>query len=529
MIAVCPIPVGATIFTMPKPSLDEKPAEKAPAPGRVAELTDSPIKTKLLVVLCAAMIGFASHFAGVSFSALKTPLKKELKLTNTQIALTQSSDNILQTILPLAAGFLFDFYGTGWGSLVTTVLVTIGNVGVAAGVTFNSFGLLAGGRVVYGAGAGAVNVIQQLIISKWFSGKELATAMAALLTVNRLGSSIGQWVLGSATPNRPFWFGSWITVAVSVGSILFNIAYVLVLKRTERFVLSTDQKAEAKKRKAFTPKALFHFQGLFWILSCVHLLSSGLMNSYLGISPDFLTQRDKKDLVSANYKSVISLAVTAAVYPFMGPFVDRFGHRLSFSLLSNALLIFFFVAMNWTHMDSTFLMVLFAFTIPFKALASLVAIPILVPDAWLGTAFAVYKCLNAVATATFDNLVGVLQDGSKKKDSYFGVMVMFTAIAVAAFVINVVWWWVDRTKYDGLLQKNNKEREGFMAAKKADEDQAAAAGDNMTGGKLKLTRAGPAVLFVLALLGTWIFYIVLAVNNANAPEPAPKAGKKLLF
>ncbi|KAI9188959.1 hypothetical protein H9P43_000381 [Blastocladiella emersonii ATCC 22665] len=490
------------------------------------DLAETPLTTKILVVLCAAMIGFGSHFAGVSFSALKTPLKKELKLSNESYALTQSSDNLLQTVLPLLAGILYDYYGTGWGSLVTTLLVSLGNLGVAIGVTSSSYPWLILGRLVYGAGAGSVNVCQQLIISHWFYGKELATALGVLLTINRLGSAIGQWVMGSATPNRPFWYGSWITVGVSCGSVLFNIAYVLLLKRVERNAPSADQRAAIRRRKTFTPKSMLHFSGYFWLIMLIHALVSGVMNSFLGVAPDFLTKRDKKDLVTANYRSVTSLVVTAAVYPFMGPIVDRFGHRISFSLLSNALLIFVLAMMNWTHMDSTFLMVVFAFTIPFKALASLASLPVICDFQSLGTAFAIYRCLNAVATASFDNLVGVIQDASAK-GSYSGVFVFFVCVIGVAFVLNLVWWWVDQSKFDGLLQKNNQEREGFMAAKKAEEDAAAEAGVNVHAGhRVRPVRALCAAVFVVALLATWAFYITQTVRTMNAPAaPATKTGK----
>ncbi|ORZ34113.1 major facilitator superfamily domain-containing protein [Catenaria anguillulae PL171] len=495
------------------------------------DLVDTPLKMKIAVVFCASMIGFASHFAGVSFSALKGPLQKEcltsldLKLTNSQYAVTQSSDNVMGTVLPLLAGFLYDYYGTGWGSLVTTLVVTLGNIFTAWGVTSYSYPLIIVGRLIYGSGAGSVNVVQQMIIAHWFNGTELASAMAALLTINRLGAAIGQWVMGSATPDKPFWYGSWITVGVSLASVLFNVMYVLLLKRVEKFRASADEKEHIKRRKTFTPKALLHLSGLFWIVIAVHFCAAGVMNSFMGVATDFMAKRDGNTNAAANYRQVVSLVVTAAVYPFMGPIVDRFGHRISFNILSNILLAVVMVLMYWTSVDSYAVMIIFAFTIPFKALASLAAIPIIVPTGHFGTSFAIYRCANSIATAAFDNIIGIIQDANKNK--YTGVFIFFLCIIGVALALNLVWYGMDRYKYNSLLQKNNKEREEFMANKLKLEAEADAAGKDVTEGKkLRPVRVGMAALFVLALIATWVLYIVLMVQTMNKPAAAGKKGGK---
>ncbi|KAJ3359950.1 hypothetical protein GGF32_008853 [Allomyces javanicus] len=506
----------------------ERDSDTASVTGRVSALAKVPLKYKILALFCAAMIGFGSHFGGVSYGTLKTQLKKEMKLSNSQYAVTQAANDVLTTFMPLLGGFLFDYYGTGVGSLVTTVLVACGILTTAVALDTASFGTLVAGRMIYGVGSGAVNVIQQLIIAQWFEGTGLATAMAILLAINRAGTAIGTAVVVPASVGRFYSFGTWIAVGVAAGSVVFNVFYVLTLKRVERQQLSDADRAAMRRKKSFSPTAMLRLPGMFWLIMVVHYLASAVMNGYLGIAADFIVQRDKVNVVTAVYNSTISLAVTAVVYVLCGPLVDRFGHRISLSLLSNVLLILFFVLMEWTRASSLGMMIMFAFTIPFKALASLVAIPLLVPTSVLGTSFAIYRCTNSIASAITDTLSGVIQDASTgNKDKYTGVVIFYLAMAVGAFLLNLVWWRFDQRDYDGMLQKPAAQQEEYLEEKKRREEAEADQAE-VTSFKPRFTwrwtwSSFAAIVWVVALNAAWILFLVVAVKSGSA-TPA-KGGK----
>jgi len=44
------------------------------------------------------------------------------------------------------------------------------------------------GRVIFGLGGESMNVIQTVVVSRWFFGKELAFALGLNITMSRLGS-----------------------------------------------------------------------------------------------------------------------------------------------------------------------------------------------------------------------------------------------------------------------------------------------------------------------------------------------------
>jgi MFS family permease len=46
--------------------------------------------------------------------------------------------------------------------------------------------MMVAGRILYGIGSGTVVIVQETILSQWFSGRSLAAVVALMLTVSRL-------------------------------------------------------------------------------------------------------------------------------------------------------------------------------------------------------------------------------------------------------------------------------------------------------------------------------------------------------
>ena len=52
----------------------------------------------------------------------------------------------------------------------------------------NQYIIMFGGRFVFGLGGGAVTIVQNVILAKWFRADELATAFGCVLATSRLAS-----------------------------------------------------------------------------------------------------------------------------------------------------------------------------------------------------------------------------------------------------------------------------------------------------------------------------------------------------
>lgn len=90
----------------------------------------------------------------------------------------------------MLGGIFIDAFGTIPGALLSTLLITSGNVLVAASASSKSLYTMVFSRVLYGIGSGTVVIVQETILSQWFKGRSLAAVVALMLTVSRLVTTL---------------------------------------------------------------------------------------------------------------------------------------------------------------------------------------------------------------------------------------------------------------------------------------------------------------------------------------------------
>jgi MFS family permease len=126
----------------------------------------------------------------------------------------QSSVAIVNTVLPVLGGIFVDAFGTIPGSLITTLLITSGNILVALSISSTNLTMLILGRLFYGIGSGTVVIVQETILSQWFRGRSLAAVVALMLTVSRLASFLAQaMVVPIANWSGWYGYGFWVSSA----------------------------------------------------------------------------------------------------------------------------------------------------------------------------------------------------------------------------------------------------------------------------------------------------------------------------
>lgn len=70
-----------------------------------------PLKWKLASILMVSAIGFGSNWSSGITGAMKSTLKKELHINNTQYALLEASEDFMVTLLMLVSGVVTDRIG----------------------------------------------------------------------------------------------------------------------------------------------------------------------------------------------------------------------------------------------------------------------------------------------------------------------------------------------------------------------------------------------------------------------------------
>lgn len=96
---------GVQVVTEKQPSSEVSSGPPSDGPAPV------PLSWKLASVLLVTLICFGSKWSSGITAAMKTTMKKELKINNTQFALLEASEDFMTTCLILVSGLVTDRIG----------------------------------------------------------------------------------------------------------------------------------------------------------------------------------------------------------------------------------------------------------------------------------------------------------------------------------------------------------------------------------------------------------------------------------
>eukprot|EP01119_Soliformovum_irregulare_P001598 TRINITY_DN1131_c0_g1_i1.p1 TRINITY_DN1131_c0_g1~~TRINITY_DN1131_c0_g1_i1.p1 ORF type:complete len:475 (+),score=90.57 TRINITY_DN1131_c0_g1_i1:29-1426(+) len=250
------------------------------------------------------------------------------------------------TILVFFGGIVGDKIGLRLSGLIFVTLCLIGAVLVALGSQLigvltpaTGYIITVAGRVVFGCGAESLNVIQNAMISRWFSGgRELAFAMGLALSISRLGDFLALSVTSSIAHKMGsfdwiLWGGA-ILIAISLGSVLI---YSVMDKASERFF---PNRVVDPTENQLNFRAVLRFDLRFWLIAIACLSYYGGIFPFISILGHFLTAAygmENAETVSW-YSSVITLA-SMCLSPFLGKFLDIVARRPYFVVFGSMVVI----------------------------------------------------------------------------------------------------------------------------------------------------------------------------------------------
>lgn len=157
------------------------------------DLPPVPLSWKLASVVIVSCIGFGSNWSSGITGAMKTTLKKELKIDNTKFALLEASEDFMVTLLILFAGIVTDRIGGAASITYGNIIYSIGSILVAGAASCRSFNFMVGGRVILALGDIATKVAQYKIFSSWFSPNNgFASTLAFELAIGKIGAFVGK-------------------------------------------------------------------------------------------------------------------------------------------------------------------------------------------------------------------------------------------------------------------------------------------------------------------------------------------------
>ncbi|KAI7893521.1 major facilitator superfamily domain-containing protein [Mucor mucedo] len=422
-------------------------------------LSEQKWKYKLIALACALFLAVGSHFAAHTLGAMKNTIKKEFDITNSQYGVIQSSVAIVNTVLPVIGGIFIDAFGTIPGALITTLLITSGNILVAISASSKSLYIMIFGRILYGIGSGTVVIVQETILSQWFRGRSLAAVIALMLTVSRLASFCAQaTVVPIANWTGWYGYGLWFSALLCVFSMVITLIYIALLKAVSKNTVQCRKQTEViKRKKSFSWHKLMYLPHSFWLIASMEFLLGGGWGCFLHINSEYVkfkfSYNDSKAAATASVAQILPVVLM----PFLGVFVDRHGKRTWLMIGSGLSMLFSMILLEFTQVLPIFGMLLFSISLSLGPVALVSSVPLILPLSLVGTGMGLIKSGTNIGAALFDIATGLLQDADPHK-GYDGVIVFFIMVSCVAIFSGVVLNILDYSIYNGILDAGGRKK-----------------------------------------------------------------------
>jgi MFS family permease len=403
---------------------------------------------RYMVLVIAGLLTFGGYFAYDSVGALVDTLLTAWHTDRQAIGGLYTLYSVAAIVVVFLGGMLIDRVGTRAASLVFSALVVIGACIVALAPNVMVAGL---GRLVFGAGSESLVVAQSAILARWFKGKELAFSFGFTLAIARLGT-LFSFNTEELIASRLGWQTAlWAAAGLCVLSLLANLAYWALDRHGEK-VLGL---AEAGSGDKIVFGDIKRFNASYWyvVMLCVTFYSA--IFPFTALSTDFfhekwglpLTAGSEGGFLAAVFSNLLHMFSTApgtssiiifasmCLAPFAGGLVDRFGRRTRLMMLGAALMIPCYLILGFTRVPPMFPMMLLGASFVLVPAAIWPAVPLIVEENRVGTAFGLMTMIQNMGLGLFPWLNGKLRDITH---DYSASMIMFATLGIAGLVFSVL-------------------------------------------------------------------------------------------
>ncbi|MBI4699672.1 MAG: MFS transporter [Deltaproteobacteria bacterium] len=423
------------------------------------------------VLAVMSLICFAQYYIFDSVTPLETQIERELGFSASAYGLLFSAYSVANVFLfmLLLAGVLVDKLGLKISGILYGFLCLLGAALTALGAWRGLPGLLGSGhgwlrtafapewspelkvmllgRVIYGVGAESILVVNNKVLARWFKGKELAFAYGINLTIMRLGTFLALNIQAPAAG----WFGLggalWFATAImGVGfATFFGYLGMERAARGRAGAPGVTAGAGAASEEKFVLREAFSFDASFWFITLLCVTFYSAVFPFQAYAPAILERKFGYSQAGAGHVASALIVGTMIFTPILGWFVDRKGKRASLMMVGSLLLVPCHLLIGCTHFWPILPVFLVGVALSLVPAALWAAIPMMVPESRLGTAFGVIGYVQNVGLLVFPWVAGKINDahttmtpGGGKLVDYTTTMLMFAALGLVGFAFSVL-------------------------------------------------------------------------------------------
>ncbi len=389
-----------------------------------------------------SLIMFGSYYVYDSFSPINDNIQTEMGVDNSRFGLLFSFyalPNIF--FLLVVAGFLLDKLGVRKAGGFYAFLILLGTVITSAGAG-SSFVLMLIGRMIFGFGSEATLLVTNKVIARWFKGKELGLAFGLNITVMRLGSILAlntsAQIASSTGSGR---MSVWTGVAVMLVSFILFMAYILKDKKIDSEAgEGDDERIKMKDSWNLTPA--------FWAITLLCLTFYSAVFPFTNHAARFLQVKFGLSAAKGGQYTSYIMFASMVFTPVMGLLVDKFGHRGKMMIAGSLLIVPAHLLLGLTFVRPYISFILLGISFSLVPAAMWPAVPILVREKFLGTAYGLIAWIQNIGLAAFPWLAGKLVDLSG--GDYTNMQWMFASLGFFGLIFAVMLLFYDKRHRSGL-------------------------------------------------------------------------------
>ncbi len=322
------------------------------------------------------------------------------------------------------------------------------------------------GFAVFGVGYEMCGITVSKVMVKWFTGFEMALAMGIQVAMARFGTGAALLCSHPLAQrfhlSTPVFFG---LVFVSIGLVVYIIYCVMDVK--------FDRQLAADKIDAnVTPEEeKFHFSDLvvtlknpgFWLITLLCLLYYSALYPFLDFATKIMIYKYGVDPSWAGAIPSILPFSTIVFTPLFGALYDRKGKGASLMILGTVtmtMVIFVFTLPITSSTVAIVLMVILGIAFSLLPSAMWPSVPKIIPMKGLGTAYSIIFYIQNIGLILVPMLVGrVNQDHTVGGQVDFTPsMWIFTTIGIAAVVVSILLYLLDKKRHYGLQEANMQKK-----------------------------------------------------------------------
>ncbi|EXA35060.1 hypothetical protein NW760_010723 [Fusarium oxysporum] len=424
-----------------------------------------PLSWKLASIVLVTAIGFGSQWSSGVTSAMKSTIKKELHINNTQFSLLEASEDFMVTALMLVSGIVTDRIGGAGAMLYGNLIYSIGSILVAGAAQTRSYKFMMAGRVVRALGDIATQVAQYKVFSSWFApGNGFASTLGFELGIGKIGAFAGKSSANIISKRLGFAWVFWIAVFMNIfTNVMTGVFYFFTKVANRRYHgindPATGEKLTEKTRK-FEYRKVLELPWTFWAVMGFSLFETSAAIVFLQNATELAEQRFGTDSIAAGWYSSVLQYSGFFVVPLLGVFLDLYGSRISvlvfcgIGMFISMLLVCFSGAVKGTAASFG----VFAFAYCFGPTTIIDSTRTSMWDSTVfGSAYAIKITMNNAMNIIVRIITGKIQDVDN--NSYDKVTIVYVILAGLSVVVSLLlavgaWKSVDL----GHLQWSRKKR-----------------------------------------------------------------------